>query len=361
MSVIVKQPKVSITSDYGNTANVVFGGRLCYMSYPEFRVNKDKPAEFFIPDSSNNGTPYVDPKLMLEDPKFIRRIVKQQHYSVLGHSQVAATLSDYDAYTLFSTVPQHLRHTFTYVPHSESDNLMIVAAGFDAWLQAFKDNPGNRMIPYFYAEFPDVFYEFCEGAAPLYTLASLDNDDDIQLKYDKDADPCPAFETKIASSITVDDAMLVMKESVFFQVSRAAAMQLRTYRNAAHSVMSQRYVDFSDGSKNVFFIQPSELDDDQHGKVVWAAIKWQELSGYQQLIDLGYKPEVARGAIGQDVWSPMLTTASLWEWRHILQVRLQPGAQTEVRAIAEELQQQLIDRYSEDFPEIAEKFINLYD
>ena len=146
--------------------------------------------------------------------------------------------------------------------------------------------------------------------------------------------------------MSVEDSMWMLKETMILTLDRASAMQLRTHRLATHSVMSQRYINFE---KYGFpYIIPDEVKEAGNDAMLnWYECKFAEIENYHKWIALGFKPEIARTSLGSDIESTMAVTATLWEWKHIFEMRLDPHAQPAIRKVMKMAQERLLEKYSE--------------
>ena len=263
--------------------------------------------------------------------KFARMIIDRGHLSVLGHSQIYVMLGDDDAFDVLFNVPQQLASQFYSVP---SDAGTVVCAGADAWLELFL----NQFVMcghYFLKEMPGIFYKLGqhEEFGELYTKEPMESE---QQK--------PVFGNEDTMELTPGQAMWFLKETILITLDRAAAMQLRTHRLAAHSIMSQRYINFT---KYGFpYILPDEVKEAGNDAMLhWYECKYSEIYNYEKWIELGFKPEIARTSLGSDIESTMVVTASLWEWKHILEMRLDPHAQPAIRKVAKMIYDKLLEKY----------------
>lgn len=141
--------------------------------------------------------------------------------------------------------------------------------------------------------------------------------------------------------------------------SRGTSHQLVRHRLAAYSQESTRYCNYSQGrfGSSVTFIMPPGLRP-AHGQgslepyYTWLdAMKASEQT-YLKLIDLGLKPEVARGVLPQDLKTEMVVTMNLRSWRHVLKVRLANAAQRDVRELMKMIHSQLVELFPPIFSDI---------
>ena len=110
--------------------------------------------------------------------------------------------------------------------------------------------------------------------------------------------------------------------------SRAMTHQLVRHRLIAVSQQSQRYVDEEDFTYVVPESMPPELVDEFHNDMKTI----QDM--YRKWRDKGLKKEDARFVLPNACTSEIVVSANFREWRHILSVRTDKGAQWEIRKAA---------------------------
>jgi thymidylate synthase (FAD) len=110
--------------------------------------------------------------------------------------------------------------------------------------------------------------------------------------------------------------------------SRAMTHQLVRHRLMAVSQQSQRYVDEEDFTYVVPESMPAELVDEFHNDM--KTIR----DMYRKWRDKGLKKEDARFVLPNACTSEIVVSANFREWRHILTVRTDKGAQWEIKKAA---------------------------
>jgi len=110
--------------------------------------------------------------------------------------------------------------------------------------------------------------------------------------------------------------------------SRAMTHQLVRHRLMAVSQQSQRYVDEDEFTYVVPESMPTELADEFHNDMKTI----QDM--YHKWREKGLKKEDARFVLPNACTSEIVVSANLREWRHILSVRTDKGAQWEIRKAA---------------------------
>jgi len=110
--------------------------------------------------------------------------------------------------------------------------------------------------------------------------------------------------------------------------SRAMTHQLVRHRLMAVSQQSQRYVDEEDFTYVMPESMPAELADEFHNDMKTI----QQM--YKKWRDKGLKKEDARFVLPNACTSEIVVSANFREWRHILTVRTDKGAQWEIKKAA---------------------------
>lgn len=135
-------------------------------------------------------------------------------------------------------------------------------------------------------------------------------------------------------------------------VSRSLLTELERHRHLSFSVVSQRYVDHSDTG---WVIPPAieelpEIEKEELKKEIGAVVAGAQAAyGYifGILTDNGFKKkqarEAARAVLPGATHTEFLVTGNLRVWRELLQKRLSPGADAEIRQLAELLLADLKD------------------
>jgi thymidylate synthase (FAD) len=116
-------------------------------------------------------------------------------------------------------------------------------------------------------------------------------------------------------------------------VSRAFTHQLVRHRLCSYSQQSQRYVDES----NFSYVEPDSIKNNPEAHSLFEDFMDKARKTYSELQKLGIKNEDARFVLPNAVETQIVVTANLREWRHIIELRGEPGAQWEIRRAAVEI------------------------
>ncbi|MFH0778076.1 MAG: FAD-dependent thymidylate synthase [Candidatus Eisenbacteria bacterium] len=111
-------------------------------------------------------------------------------------------------------------------------------------------------------------------------------------------------------------------------ISRACSHQLVRHRLASYSQRSQRYV----FEKEPSYVEPPSLGKrGQETTQVFAEAMRKAWEAYSRLLSLGVRKEDARYVLPNACATELVMSANFREWLHILQERLAPDAQWEIR------------------------------
>lgn len=154
--------------------------------------------------------------------------------------------------------------------------------------------------------------------------------------------------------------------TVALRVDHNTMVQLRTHRVASFDVQSnrytgQRFIDVAEGRRWVgdefHFRPPGRYSDRQGGPYDWSDLHNKQLAltyrnachQYRELRQQGVAEEHARQVLPGAYMQNMVITMNARMWLHVLDVRLKPDAQQEMRWAME----LLVDQVKRWIPEIA--------
>lgn len=134
--------------------------------------------------------------------------------------------------------------------------------------------------------------------------------------------------------------------SVRFICDRGISHELVRHRIASFSQESTRYVNYN--KKGCTFIIPPWLnipegdylrEQDIHltppsqGARVWIRNRFEDEQRYNAFIEMGWKPEMARGELPTCVKTELVMTANFREWRHFMKIRTSRAAHPQMREL----------------------------
>lgn len=136
----------------------------------------------------------------------------------------------------------------------------------------------------------------------------------------------------------------------YIKASRALTHELVRHRIASYSQRSQRYV----RETGINYITPPELSEEVNPGT--APIFRQAMSAawisYQQLLDAGVKPEIARYVLPNACATEIICTWNFREIRHIIKLRSGPAALPEFQEVAAKIKNILKEKAPKVFGEL---------
>ncbi|NPV38660.1 Thymidylate synthase ThyX [Brevinematales bacterium NS] len=112
-------------------------------------------------------------------------------------------------------------------------------------------------------------------------------------------------------------------------ISRACSHQLVRHRLASFSQQSQRYVE----EKGFLYVTPPEIEKNPKALEVYENTMKSLQEAYEKLVSLGIKREDARFLLPNATHTTLSMTANFREWLHIIDMRVSPHAQWEIREL----------------------------
>lgn len=150
---------------------------------------------------------------------------------------------------------------------------------------------------------------------------------------------------KFVEMICVRNHESVLEHAVatlLFTVDRGVTHELVRHRIASFSQESTRYVNYyKKGEMRV--VEPIGMTIAQRS--VWLMAMAHAEYGYNNMIEMGCKPEVARDVLPTCLAADIVFTANFREWKHIFKLRTSPAAHPKIRAIMSDAQV-LLNTYS---------------
>lgn len=128
---------------------------------------------------------------------------------------------------------------------------------------------------------------------------------------------------------------------------RGVSHEIIRHRIGAYSQESTRYVNYKEG---IEVIAQSELENNLDAGYAWLEAMMEAEKYYQELIDLGVKPEIARDVLPNALKTEIVITYNLRQWRHFLKQRTSRAAHPQIREIAN----MILKEFQERIPVIFE-------
>lgn len=144
--------------------------------------------------------------------------------------------------------------------------------------------------------------------------------------------------------------------SVKIICNRGLTHELVRHRLASYAQESSRYVKYKGGIVVILplsfkesyevYKHGYETTETDYGFLTWLESMKQSERAYLRLIELGYKPQIARGVLPIDVKTEIIVSANPTEWRHIFKMRTANDAHPQIRAIMRDV----LDIFKEKIP-----------
>jgi len=111
--------------------------------------------------------------------------------------------------------------------------------------------------------------------------------------------------------------------SVLFTVNRGVSHELVRHRHTAYSQESTRWCNYTKGrfGSELTFINDISIAKNSEEYALWLKGREYDEKEYISRINLGAKPEQARGALPNDLATKLLVTTNFREWRNIFKLR----------------------------------------
>ena len=139
----------------------------------------------------------------------------------------------------------------------------------------------------------------------------------------------------LRNAIKADHTSLLEHVSFTWEIrhiSRVVLAQLTRHRHASYTVRSQRYCD--EVGSGYYRPEIDEMDDEQFA--IYESYVEKAFQGYEQLLELGTRKEIARYLLPQAVDTELVVTMNARELYDVfLPLRLSRRAQPEIRELAQ--------------------------
>lgn len=126
------------------------------------------------------------------------------------------------------------------------------------------------------------------------------------------------------------------KLTVKFTCDRGVSHEIVRHRIASYSQESTRYCNYNKNKfgKELTLIKPCFWEENQEQYKVWYESMQLIENAYNNLIELGAKPEEARSILPNSLKTEIVVTMNMREMRHFLRLRTSPKAHPQMREVA---------------------------
>ena len=118
--------------------------------------------------------------------------------------------------------------------------------------------------------------------------------------------------------------------TIRFTTDRGIAQELTRHRICSYSMESTRYVNYHKKGQ-IRVVCPLGLTEQQHA--IWTRRTQQAEDAYNELVEAGCTPEVARDVLPLDLACDIVVTTNFRQWLTMVSQRIQPAAHPKIRAL----------------------------
>ena len=133
---------------------------------------------------------------------------------------------------------------------------------------------------------------------------------------------------------------------------RGISHELVRHRIASYSQESTRYCNYK--GKPISFVKPINIEYNTPEFDIWEKNCIDCAIAYNELINKGIKPQIARSVLNTSLKTELIMTCNLREWRHFIKLRTDPKAHPDMQYLANQILLALY-RY---FPVVFEDLYN---
>lgn len=126
------------------------------------------------------------------------------------------------------------------------------------------------------------------------------------------------------------------KITIRFICDRGVSHEIVRHRIASYSQESTRYCNYSNDrfGNEITVIKPLFWDVNSDEYQIWANAMLYAEQMYQNLIQMGAKPQEARSVLPNSLKTEIVVTMNLREWRHFFKLRTAENAHPQMREVA---------------------------
>ena len=143
--------------------------------------------------------------------------------------------------------------------------------------------------------------------------------------------------------------------TALYVTNRAISHEIVRHRPFSYAQESTRYVKYGDITviKPMFDVNTSSNETELQKYNLWRHAMETAEQTYSKLLDLGAKPQEARGVLPNDLKTEINQTGRLESWVHFFNMRCDNAAHPQMREVAEQLYDQAAKYAPGVFPEIT--------
>ena len=294
---IISKPYVKLIHEPDPLKKIEYCGRVCYASQDRITDDSAKP--------------------------FVMNAIRRGHTSILEHANIVVKAANFPtienlrciihAYEQRTGIPSYIRNAEP--GHSDE----YFSGNARAWYSILRTFPNEAVLLNLFENHP-LFQEFCG---------------EVYKHIDTDPQPMNAEAEIVPESRFLPDMHRTITAEI--KCSRGISHELVRHRLLSPTQMSTRYVN----SKKLEVIEPWWYMDETFEEVQAEEIGWLFQNAmndaelyYNDYLDHGAVPQVARGVLPNDTATVILLTGNLPAWQHFLDLRLDRAAHPDMQRIA---------------------------
>lgn len=265
-------------------------------------------------------------------PNFIPGLMRKGHLDVIEHVWVTVEHESYEDWSVLRMLNRHCDLL-------DMGYSWLITGNLRVWLDFFEQGVLMEALPILTAIAPSVFAEFDASPVelpdmPIWNVAPTERG---------------------SQRVTLLGASSCSATFLLEGISRACTHQLVRHRLASHSQESQRYVSFEKGEWSAI-IPPAIAANAEAARVMFDFWKQAETT-YRALRAIGIRKEDARFLLLNAAETRIVTTMNFDGWEHFLWLRaVDRAAQWEIRAMGQQVLEQLYQIAPERFGELWQKY-----
>lgn len=256
--------------------------------------------------------------------QFIAGIIKRGHEAVLEHGAIILRVG-YNAWVQAQDTIAILENDTDFVSYlhfSYEVDRPVVSGNIRAWRDFLKAYGGEYdCLPGFtkpmIQKYPELFPEFVDGG------------------YDGVGFAADTKELQISDLLTENERLHHQSQTLLFTCDRGVSHELVRHRPSSFCQESTRYCNYGkDGFGNeITVIEPCFFTKYTPKYDAWMQAMLRCESLYLHLLNLGATPQEARSVLPSSLKTELMMTASLGEWRHVINLRCSKAAHPQARQV----------------------------
>ena len=259
--------------------------------------------------------------------QFIAGIIKRGHEAVLEHGAIIL-LIDFDDWLVMRDRIQEMETETEYrsfLNFTCNYGRPIVSGNIRAWrdfLKAYQRQYGyvfGFMRNLIQRKYPELFPEF---------------QTDVLFRFPSENENLP-LELQVNNLMHENERLHHQYQTLLFTCDRGVSHELVRHRPSSFCQESTRYCNYGkDGFGNeITVIEPCFFRPDSDEYHIWEFSCMCAEDAYLAMLEIGRTPQEARAVLPNSLKTELMMTASLGEWRHVINLRCSKAAHPQARQV----------------------------